>query len=586
MRPFIYSIGYLYSVLRWRLVLAFCLLLTSTALEGFSIALFLPLIMGEDSDSPLYSLMIRLFDAAGLEYSIPLTLTLVAILYATRTLFIVLQELYVGRLLATLVAGIKTETLQQLLGVDYRYYMERGGASYFTNAVTVEFSNLSHAFSHVVDSIVRGSFCLLYVVLAVSIHPMLSLVFVLFLAPVLLFIRPLSGLVQRISNQNATNNAVVLSLLLQTVTAFKYLKATHRILGLRNTAIGAIRRQGDLVYRYQKVESLVRNGVDLATVLLVLAVLLFQIEFMGGDLVVLVFLLVVLRRVMQFASNTQTSFFAFLEHAGSVNVLRQTEADLKNHSEGQSSGQMPDFSQPIRISDVSVAFASPVLLGASLEFKPGSKTAIVGVSGSGKTTLVNLLTGLLRPDRGTVSIGGVPYDELDMFRLRSRIGYVTQEVPVFNDTLRNNVVMWHDDNVGQNAKLDRVLAVTGLTALVNSLPDGYDTSVGDFGTRLSGGQRQRVAIARELYREPSLLVMDEGTSALDRESESEIQDNINALYGQRTVVVITHRLSSVRDCDVIYVLKDGRVVESGDYEYLAGAGGEFSNMLMSATSEC
>ena len=189
-----------------------------------------------------------------------------------------------------------------------------------------------------------------------------------------------------------------------------------------------------------------------------------------------------------------------------------------------------------------------------------------------------LLTGILRPTSGEISIGGTPYDRIDQRELREGIGYVTQETPIFNDTVRNNVTLW-DHNGASEPEVKAAARAARASDFIESFPDGYGAPLGDNGMKISGGQRQRVSIARELYKNASLLIFDEATSSLDTETERAIQEEIDQMKGSVTIIVIAHRLSTVKNSDMIFVLQNGKVVEQGTYDYLYNLSGEFTRMV-------
>ena len=191
-----------------------------------------------------------------------------------------------------------------------------------------------------------------------------------------------------------------------------------------------------------------RNGIDLLTVLLIAALLFYNVEIVGTAFVEMVFMLVILRRTATFAQNTQRSFQRFLDFSGSVRLFEHLDDELSHNEEVFGTDPVdPDFDLPIRLDNVSFAYEDslPVLDGVSLVIPPRRKVAFVGASGAGKTTLATMLTGILRPTSGVISIGSVPYSRIDQARLRAGIGYVTQESVVFNDTVRNNVSLWDED---------------------------------------------------------------------------------------------------------------------------------------------
>ena len=235
--------------------------------------------------------------------------------------------------------------------------------------------------------------------------------------------------------------------------------------------------------------------------------------------------------------------------------------------------------QPITFRDVSLSYgeANEVLKGVDLTIRPRQTVALVGASGAGKSTLVTLLTGILRPDSGKILMGNEGYPDIDQAALRRGIGYVTQESVIFNDTISNNITLWSDN--GSDERLKSVVVRAYLKEFIDGLPDGYGTVMGDGGLNVSGGQRQRISIARELFKDVKLLIFDEATSSLDTLAEQEIQGDIDEFQGEKTVVIVAHRLSTVRNCDWIYVLKDGAIVEEGSYGDLYLRGGEFKTMV-------
>ena len=580
MRDFAYVVRYLYSALRWRLFVWLTLIVLASALEGVTLGLFLPIIAGADSNSPLQRIFTSVFDYLGIEYTLPLALGAMTAIYALRTALVVTQEIFVARQIAGLMVQIKSKMVDQLLHADYQYFTKRG-VGYFNNAATVEFTNLTNAFDYCTRAMVAAGFTVTYVVLALVVNPVLAVAFLIFAVPAYFVLRTAFRLVQRVSLQNTENNGLLQSHLIQTLNGFKYFKATASTRGIWRAVSSAIDRQGRLLFEQRRLESLVRNGIDLMTVLLIVALLLYYVEIVGTAFVEMVFMLVILRRTATFAQNTQTSFQRFLEFSGSVRLFQGLDFELSQNKEVfESDAIAPDFDLPIRLDDVSFGYdgSSPVLSGVSLVIPPRRKVAFVGVSGAGKTTLATMLTGILRPTSGVISIGGVPYSRVDQGRLRAGIGYVTQESVIFDDTVRNNVSLWDDDGTSP-AKVRPAAKAAHASEFIADLPYGYDTLLGDNGMKISGGQRQRVSIARELYKNARVLIFDEGTSALDTESERIMQDNIDELRDNTTLILIAHRLSTVRNSDMIFVLDEGQVVEQGTYDYLYAIGGRFTEMV-------
>ena len=241
------------------------------------------------------------------------------------------------------------------------------------------------------------------------------------------------------------------------------------------------------------------------------------------------------------------------------------------------------FDREIRFDRVSFSYDgrvdAPALREIDLAIKAGTTTAIVGPSGAGKSTLADLLLGLIVPNRGVVSIDGERLDATRLGAWRQQIGYVNQETFLFHDTVRANL-LWARPDATQE-ELHRVLHLAAADEFVERLPLGMDTIIGDRGMLVSGGERQRLSLARALLRRPRLLLLDEATNALDSENEARIQQAIDGLRHQMTIVVITHRLATVRTADLIHVIDQGRLAESGSWSDLIGrTGNRFQQLCL------
>lgn len=237
-----------------------------------------------------------------------------------------------------------------------------------------------------------------------------------------------------------------------------------------------------------------------------------------------------------------------------------------------------------RIAVCGVAFSypdrEPALAGVDLEIECGTFTAIVGPSGAGKSTLVDLICGFYDPNAGQITVDGVDLREVSLSSWRRQLGVVLQDGFLLSGTVRDNLCLLRPD-CPEDLLLE-IVGMVGADTFIRELSDGYDTRVGERGVQLSGGQRQRLALARALLRQPRVLILDEAMSALDLESEEALQNALESLRGRLTMIVIAHRLSTVRRADRIYVLDGGKVVESGQHEALLVSGGLYAAMWRKA----
>jgi subfamily B ATP-binding cassette protein HlyB/CyaB len=220
--------------------------------------------------------------------------------------------------------------------------------------------------------------------------------------------------------------------------------------------------------------------------------------------------------------------------------------------------------------------AAEALRGVSLEIEAGEMLGIVGPSGSGKSTLTKLVQRLYVPEQGRVLVDGVDLALIEPAWLRRQIGVVLQENILFNRTVRENIAL--GDPTRSMESVIGVAQLAGAHEFILSLANGYDTMIDERGANLSGGQRQRIAIARALINDPRILILDEATSALDAESEEIIQSNLASIAKGRTVVIIAHRLSAVRQCDRIITVEAGEVTEMGKHADLLRAGGRYAQL--------
>jgi ABC-type multidrug transport system fused ATPase/permease subunit len=231
------------------------------------------------------------------------------------------------------------------------------------------------------------------------------------------------------------------------------------------------------------------------------------------------------------------------------------------------------FSRAIELRDLSIALSDSgraTLRSINLDIQAHTTVGLVGKTGCGKSTLVGVITGLLRPTSGTVSIDGRLLDEESLPGWQRHIGYVPQEIVLTDDTVSANIALGVPEEKIDRQAVERAARIAGIHEfIVAELPGGYDGRVGERGARISGGQRQRIGIARALYHDPDVIIFDEATSALDNETEQAVMKAIEELAGTRTIIMIAHRLTTLRHADVIHLMDEGRVIASGRFADIA-----------------
>jgi ABC-type multidrug transport system fused ATPase/permease subunit len=261
--------------------------------------------------------------------------------------------------------------------------------------------------------------------------------------------------------------------------------------------------------------------------------------------------------------------FELIESLGQSQIIENVDDNVDVLHEG--------FYSEIQLQNVSLTYPTkqlPAISNFSISIQPGTLVAVVGSSGAGKTTFIDVLLGVMTPDDGTVLISGLP-PLLAVAKWPGAIAYVPQDVAISSGTIRENVALGFPEQQATDELVISALKVAQLDQFVSDLPRGLDTQVGERGAKISGGQRQRLGIARAMFTKPHLLVLDEATSSLDGETEASISDAIHALRGTTTVVLIAHRLSTVRDADIVVYLADGKIKTMGTFNEVRKAVPDF-----------
>ncbi len=328
----------------------------------------------------------------------------------------------------------------------------------------------------------------------------------------------------------------------------------------------------------------------LVAILGTLAIFLVRDGSLETALPVLGFLGVAAFRILPSANKIVNYAAALRGHLAPLDAVYQELQDAVRLPEKMPARVARDhypFSREVRLERVSYRYPNTsdwTVRDVDLVIRKGQSVAIVGRSGAGKTTLVDIVLGLLPPTEGQVLLDNRKIEQFEGF-WGDRVGYVPQNIFLADDTLRRNIAFGLADEEIDEARIREVVAAAHLENVIRDLEAGLDTTIGEKGVRISGGQRQRIGIARALYHRPQILVLDEATSALDNETEQEITRAIESLSGKVTLIVIAHRLSTVRKCDVLVMMKEGRIADVGDFETLRGRNVDFRRLVEMSSLE-
>ncbi|MCC5833756.1 MAG: ABC transporter ATP-binding protein [Opitutales bacterium] len=563
-----------------RIILVFVLSFLATLVEGIGITLVIPLLASLDpsfdteaSTSGLHGLINQLVSAIGISGSTTGIILFIAFLIGLKACIRLLSDGYGTHLTAQLRSEVTARMFKYYSTMDYSYYTARN-TGHFTSILNGQIPQLINSFGAYKTLAISAVTTIGYIVFAFFINWHFALMACVAGGIVLFLFRALNNYTRELSRRTANERRELNKLTVQSIQSFKYAASTGSLKPMANF----VNRSIALLARYQRNQGFLQAFTaafrEPISIGLILIILIIQIAFLEAPLAPIFVSLILLYRAMGSIMVFQGSIQNFLHDIGSVEMVEKEFAEVANAQEPDGSHTMDKLKEGIQLKDVSFQYSgssSPILRNISLSVPARHTVALIGPSGAGKSTLVDLLTLLLKPTKGSLTIDGHPHADILKPSWRKQIGYVSQDTVIFDDTISNNIGLWQGSFDTDPAFRERVLKAAekaNIHSFIETLPEGYHTRVGDRGVRLSGGQKQRLFIARELFKVPSLLILDEATSALDSESEQAIQQSIDNLKGQTTIVIIAHRLSTIKGADQVYVLEAGEIVESGSYESL------------------
>lgn len=573
-----------------RLYLVFLLSALVALADGFGIALLLPLLHALDSgemseavgDGRAQRLLFGVVHFLGISESVMGILLFIGVVFVAKGALRFSETAYKGYLQSELMRELKIRLFNEYSLMSYQYYVRRS-TGHFLNVINTQVDGLYSAFRGFTTFWTHVVTAALYIGIATLLAWRFAL-FALVAGFVLLSLfKWLNHYVRRLSHKVAWEMGVVSNLLVQAIQGFKYIAATGQADRLRRDVNRSVRRFTGYQFRQMLASAFTRAVQEPLGIVLILGAVVVQVVILNAPLAPILVSLLLFYRSMSHIIGIQGGWQATMDKIASLEMVGDELEAARRWREPSGERSLGPLSQGIELSKVSFAYdadQAPVLRELSFTISANTTVAFVGHSGAGKSTLIDLLTLLLRPTRGDLRIDGVSGNEVRLSSWRSQIGYVSQDIVMFDDTIANNICLWEG---GRDPEIRRRIEEAARRAyaheFIDELPEGYDTQVGDRGVRLSGGQRQRLFIARELYKNPRLLILDEATSALDTESERYIQQSVEQMKGKTTVVLIAHRLSTIKSADYIYVLEKGRIVEHGAYEDLVENGSRFQRMV-------
>ena len=582
------NFAFFYGHLKFKVIIVVLLSIAVGLLDGLGLTMFLPLLQlvsenQEVSTNGLGNLgfIVIFFQDLGINLTIVTVLFLMTLFFILKGIAVFFQSYYQVLVQQFFTRKIRVENIEGLNNLSYQYFMQ-ADIGQIQNTLTGEVEKVTKAFASYFLVFQQFIMVLVYMGFAFFIDAQFAILVCLGGILTNVIFRSFYKKTKKSSVKLTDESNQFQGLIIQHVHNYKYLKATGIIENFGNKLIQKV----DLIQKEAKkigvLSSLLKGMREPLLILVVSIVILIQNKFLGAALGPILISLLFFYRALVAVMSAQTAWNYFLGNSGSLENLKGFSNTLKKNIENKKESKEIIFENNISLKNVTVEIGTnKILKDINLRISKNKTTAFVGESGSGKTTLINVLSGLLRPISGDILVDDEKFKNLNISQYHKKIGYITQESVIFNDTIFNNVTLWAEKNDVNLNRFEKAIKDASLTEFLKDTPGGKETLLGNNGVNLSGGQRQRISIARELFKEIEILILDEATSALDSETEKEIQKNIDALKGKYTVLIVAHRLSTIKNADIIYYLSKGNIVNSGSFEELKHKLKDFNNMVLS-----
>lgn len=560
----------------WKVFFVLVLMVLVGFTEGIGLLLLFPLLqviglnLEGGSIGKVAEFVSSLFSAVNLRPTLVAVLGVYVLTYTIYSLLCRWQTTVTLSLNCAFEARLRQRLYRVISNVNWLFFA-RTRSSNFTHALTSEIDRVSMATYYLLNLVSGGIITLVYLLLALRLSgAMTGLVFLCGLL-LLIFLRRKTVSAHQIGEGLSQATEGLYAVTIEHLSSMK----TAKCYGVQDRNVDDFSKQSERVIQAYMASDRNRAEVlfwfQVGSVLILSLVLISLIEILKIPTAGVLLLLFLFYRIIPRFSNLQQNFQQFLNLLPAfANVMKMQKLCEAAVERRPMTKEAIELSNHIQFEQVSFAYEErgypSVISDLNLTIRAKEMVAIVGPTGAGKSTIADLIMGLIVPNRGRILVDEISLGPEQIHSWRSQIGYVPQDTFLFHDTVRANL-LWACPNA-TDGEIRDALRLAAAEDFVSKLPEGMDTVLGDRGVRLSGGERQRLSLARALLRKPSLLILDEATSNLDSENEQRILTALQEFRGQMTILIITHRLSAIRYADVIHVVDEGRLVESGSWSEL------------------
>ena len=503
--------------------------------------------------------------------------------FLVKATFTFVVYYFIAKMRASLLGKIKRIVFERYSRIKYSYF-ESSEIGYLSSVITVQVRGMMQSFfflSTVIVQILNAGILILIAYLVAPFQAIFALLGGLF---IFFGFNYINKYIRKQSLIYANTEAKSSNYVNQFLNAFKYLKSTNQ----NNFFSIPFNKSVDILIKRQRntgIANALTNSIrDPIAILIIFLMVIIQVNVLNLPVAPVFVSIILFYRALNYIVGTQINWQQAMEFIGSLEIIDHEYKKLDKSAEKTGRRKIRDLKKGVLLKDIKLKIQeneNHILRGITL-FIPKNKTvAIVGASGAGKSTIIDLITLNRIPTDGNIYIDEINSLEINKDSWRTLIGYVQQESTIFDCTIKQNITMYPDEFFSRKNITERIKSAAkaaNIHDFIESLPEGYLTKTGDKGIKLSGGQRQRICLAREIFRNPKILLLDEATSALDIQNEDIVKKSIQSLKGKLTTVIITHRLSSIKFCDYVYVLKKGEIIEEGTFSNLISNSKSYLNI--------
>ena len=586
----IYYLKLFQGYIGFKIYIVFALTLFAAFSEGFGFVMILPLLESLDGNIKEQSGIVGdtlefINYIFGLENSVLSLLLIITFAFIIKGIVLFFALSSIAIMSANLHRNLQTKLLQNYSEMKYEYYSSRD-TGHFVNVMNIQIAGVVKALNGIMNTISQVVAGIAYLIMAFIVAWKFGLMAALIGIFMLIVFTQLNNYVRTISSQFSLEKSFQTQYIVQYLQSFKYLISTAQTNKLSEKFITTVKNIANFQIKMGMAAVFTRSLREPIAVVAIMLIIFFQLVVIGDSLGPILVAIMLFYRALNAIQFVQQSWQLTLDNSGSVELVNQEFTYQDENSSPNSSKKIFPLQESVVLRNVYFKYESAnnyAIKNLNFRIEANDSIALIGGSGAGKSTIADIITRSLIPEKGDVYIDGVPLRESDMRTWRQQIGYVSQNTVMFDDSIENNISMW-DKTISKDERIIKIKKCSeqaNIHHFISDLPEQYLTQVGDRGIRLSGGQIQRLFIARELYRDPKLLILDEATSSLDTESEEFIQESINKLKGKVTLLIIAHRLSTIRNVDYLYVLEKGEIIEEGTYDVLRNKNNSVLQKLIS-----